>query len=192
MYPVQSLSELFHSHIQLHLFCSCRRQPFLSISDLWDVWLVPFSFKQRLISQTARVLSISSHFRNPCGMGLADISDQRTSFPTNFVRNLIYLCKRPRVDIQTRRPKNLLSQRSPIALYSNAPLVVKAATGLEITVIQAVNEQNVSPQKKQWLYIHFLAINLLSTPEYRTTVYSHATPGRTPPQCPFSFIQSQH
>lgn len=61
----------------------------------------------------------------------------------------IYLCKRPRVDIQTRRPKNVLSQRSPIALYSNAPLVVKAATGLEITVIQAVNEQNVSPQKKQ-------------------------------------------
>ena len=33
-YPVQSLSELFHSNMQLHLFCSCRRQPFLSISDL--------------------------------------------------------------------------------------------------------------------------------------------------------------
>lgn len=115
MYPVQSLSELFHSHIQLHLFCWCRRQPFLSISDLWDVWFVPFSFKQLLISQTARVL-----FMQPLSKPLWNGSSryQRSAyFFSNQLRTQSTCANdQESMIIQTRRPKNRVSTQSPFTL----------------------------------------------------------------------------
>ena len=51
-------------------------------------------------------------------------------------------------------------------------MVVEAALVLLI-IIQAANEQNVSPQKAKWLYINFLAIDVHPVREYRSVPMHH-------------------